>query len=323
MAKLELVDSGDTLLRLRFICEPIGSNYVVVECNDGNTRKTLELAVEPGTDIDIEFSFDYLEAGTEYTVNVWDNYDADTLLATKIFETAASRNKPRFVKHSIKIENGKINCSFEISNLNVFKGTSAMTADSNVQILINGEFIEGWDGEDIDADVEIGVFPRGTLTVTRTYDFPDGEECTFTVTALNEAVNNITGNIEHSEYVYRERILSLPFSWTIPKVAGEKIRLAASEWNSFIERIKKRLKLEGITYGKEFTMAESAGFVGRNVGTAADGLSLDSPKVISKKILCEAVDALNAMLSADERIAYPNGISATFLNTIVDKLNSI
>lgn len=112
------------------------------------------------------------------------------------------------------------------------------------------------------------------------------------------------------------------FKWAIAKVSGQPLRVSASEWNAFTNKINEFLKYKGKST-VSFTTVLSGGLVGRNVGTSADGLSADSPKVISKKTLNEAVDALNSMLADGNKIAYPTGISASFFNDIVDKMNNL
>lgn len=327
MAKLTRVEYSYNFLYLRFECEPIGSDVIYVNYSDGTENKVLPpIKVSPGVDIDIKFYINYLNPNTEYYVQVYDKNENQ--LAVGYFTTGVSRNAPSFMSHSIKIEGGVIKCDFTISNLNVERESNTYVWGSNVWLYIDGEVVDKWNGDDItdisDSSDDTGWdIKRGSLTVAKTYDFPGGETCVVKISARNTCDNIITGNAVYDDETFREKTITFPFAWELPKVVGERIRLGANEWNRFIGKIKNKLSQKGISYSKEFTTAVSAGFVGRNVGTSADGLSIDSPKVISKKILCEAVDALNAMLPADEKISYPTGIAVDFLNNIVDKLNSI
>lgn len=321
MAKLTIEDRGRYTLSFLFESAPLTSNYVTISYfkNGNEFVDAFEEAVEVGTDVRFDINLSGLDAGTEYLVYVFDAQN--NLLASATEATLG--DKPIFKNYTIKSEKGKINVSFSISGLNSSKNIGNLTYDSNVSLRINGEKVETWPGKDIDIDDKTGNVPRGTLNVTREYDFPSEESCVVRIEAFNVCANTITGTEVYYEETFREKIVFFPFAWELPKVVGERIRLGANEWNGFIGKIKNKLSQKGISYSKEFTTAVSAGFVGRNVGTSADGLSIDSPKVISKKILCEAVDALNAMLPADEKISYPTGIAVDFLNNIVDKLNSI
>lgn len=319
------IDIGSRTLMLGFTCPPLGVWVITAECYESGGSKPAgkdEATIEPGTDVNVTFAFDGLSPDTKYFINVFEGVDG-RLLANAEFTTLPSSDAPKFKRFSVKVENGKINYTFEIGNLDQNGTWGNFEYYSWVTVSVDNGQIQGWNGDDIVIDDYYYEPPRGTLTVTGSCDFPEKDSCEFKVYAKNFCVNLSTGTDIYDESTFRETTLTIPFAWTIPKKTGENIRLAASEWNNFIGRIKKRLQSTGVAYSKAFTTAVSGGLVGRNVGTAADGLSIDSPKVISKSILCEAVDALNAMLPEDERISYPTGISASFLNNIVDKLNSI
>ena len=320
MGELTLLEYSYNFLIFEFECPPIGSRYIYVNYwSDVKDYPAIEKEVEPGVDIHIKFDITGLDPNTLYYVQILDsseNVISDIVKAT----TSTSPYLPKIKNFSAKRSGAVISYSFVIENLNEWDDSGVYWEDSDVKILIDGETVAQWDGEDVNSEI--------TLSSSGDIECSDSETHTFRLEAYNIRFKSTTGDNEYGReetLIYREIILKsalTPFEWSIVKVTGEPIRVSASEWNDFTDRINEILNYKGEN-AVAFTTAVSAGFTGRNVGTAFDGLTIDSPKVISKSILCEAVDALNTVLPADEKISYPAGISADFFNKIVDKLNSI
>lgn len=110
------------------------------------------------------------------------------------------------------------------------------------------------------------------------------------------------------------------FKWTIPKISGQPLRLSASEWNAFTKKINEFLKYKGKTT-INFTSAVSAGLPQGAVVGGNHGLS--EGKVISAKMMNEAVNAIASMGGDVSEVVNGTPVTAEFFNNIVDVLNSI
>lgn len=110
------------------------------------------------------------------------------------------------------------------------------------------------------------------------------------------------------------------FEWDIPKASGQPIRLSASEWNAFTNKINEFLKYKGKS-AVAFTKAVSAGLGKGAVVGGNHGLS--EGKVISAKMMNEAVNAIASMGGDVSEVVNGTPVTAEFFNNIVDVLNSI
>ena len=110
------------------------------------------------------------------------------------------------------------------------------------------------------------------------------------------------------------------FKWDIPKASGQPIRLSASEWNAFTNKINEFLKYKGKS-AVAFTKAVSAGLGKGAVVGGNHGLS--ERKVISAKMMNEAVNAIASMGGDVSEVVNGTPVTAEFFNNIVDVLNSI
>lgn len=110
------------------------------------------------------------------------------------------------------------------------------------------------------------------------------------------------------------------FKWSIDKTDGQVLRVSASEWNAFTSKINEFLKYKGkstIT----FTKAVSAGLSQGAVVGGNHGLS--DGKVISAKMMNEAVNAIASMGGDISVVVSETPVTAEFFNNIADELNSI
>lgn len=110
------------------------------------------------------------------------------------------------------------------------------------------------------------------------------------------------------------------FEWDIPKASGQPLRVSASEWNAFTSKINEFLKYKGKS-AVAFTKAVSAGLGKGAVVGGNHGLS--EGKVISAKMMNEAVNAIVSMGGDVSEVVNGTPVTAEFFNNIVDVLNSI
>ena len=110
------------------------------------------------------------------------------------------------------------------------------------------------------------------------------------------------------------------FEWDIPKASGQPLRVSASEWNAFTSKINEFLKYKGKS-AVAFTKAVSAGLGKGAVVGGNHGLS--EGKVISAKMMNEAVNAIASMGGDVSKVVNGTPVTAEFFNNIVDVLNSI
>ena len=127
------------------------------------------------------------------------------------------------------------------------------------------------------------------------------------------------------------------FQWTIPKESNNRLRISAEEWNAFTKKINDVREFYGLD-AVNFTEAKSYKLEGRNVITKkeAEEKNIESNCFITFEIMREAVEAIiggdnssgiPSSVSADDMeiidIKQGQGLSALFLNKIVDVLNEI
>lgn len=110
------------------------------------------------------------------------------------------------------------------------------------------------------------------------------------------------------------------FKWAIAKVSGQPLRVSASEWNAFTNKINEFLKYKGKTT-INFTSAVSAGLPQGAVVGGNHGLS--EGKVISASIINEAVRALRSLGVSVSEVSRNEPVTADFFNNLVTELNSI
>ena len=110
------------------------------------------------------------------------------------------------------------------------------------------------------------------------------------------------------------------FKWDIAKTSNQSLRVSASEWNAFTSKINEFLKYKGKS-AVAFTKAVSAGLGKGAVVGGNHGLS--EGKVISAKMMNEAVNAIASMGGDVSEVVNGTPVTAEFFNNIVDVLNSI
>lgn len=122
------------------------------------------------------------------------------------------------------------------------------------------------------------------------------------------------------------------FEWEIPKESEERLRVSASEWNAFLDKINEVREYQGMPT-INFKRVVSCPIEGRNVVTKSEANSLNSRCIISYAIIREAVDAI---LGSEEYMGIPienkyselidveqgDRISAEFFNNLRDAINS-
>ncbi len=96
------------------------------------------------------------------------------------------------------------------------------------------------------------------------------------------------------------------FQWDIPKVSGQPFQVTAIEWNKFTTRINDFRRYKGLSNYSFLTVEKGDTFYASTFNTAIT-----------------AISAMNPPISPPSAVTPKSDILASYLNKIVESLNSI
>lgn len=333
--RFEYIESTDQDLHLELYYPELPSTTIGIvyfekgKLEEGYGLKTLR--IEAGVQGSVQFILSGLKSGTTYEVracppNEYDEYEIETYIVDGEFSTLDSFDKPIIRKFEASKIGNKIFYSFKVENLWPNEVDGVIHKDSWTRLY----GYASWDGEDVSWD---GVLEKSGFVVY------DESYKNLKLEATNTKHDISTGEDIVSETVSEEIDVSGQgdFSWDTPKVSGEKIRLGASEWNRFLQRInfvRLACGLSEIAFQSVTALPLNA----RNVITESERIAKqisDSCIITFDKIRA----AVEGIIGSETTIGIPCSISdadmeiidiksgfklsALFLNKIVDILNGV